>query len=72
MPNVDWKVIDADDCMRGRRSGCLYPMMGTSSLRCQSRLESQLKVMPDWLGKTTFCSCRGEIGLDLYWDKDLL
>jgi TatD DNase family protein len=69
MPNIDVASIDLMLETELRFPQCI-PMMGLHPCSVEKKFESQLYIMEDWLGKRPFAAI-GEIGLDLYWEKEL-
>ncbi|AGA76378.1 TatD family hydrolase [Echinicola vietnamensis] len=69
MPNVDVESIDAMLEAEQRYPEMCIPMMGLHPCDVDKDFEKQLYVMEDWLSKRPFVAI-GEIGTDLYWDKD--
>lgn len=70
MPNVDEASIDAMLEAEHRYPQCI-PMMGLHPCSVGKDFERQLYIVEDWLNKRSFVAV-GEIGIDLYWDKNWL
>jgi TatD DNase family protein len=70
MPNVDHASIDAMLELESRSSGQCIPMMGLHPCSVKKGFERELYLIESWLSKRKF-SAVGEIGTDLYWDKNL-
>ncbi len=69
MPNVDVETIDRMLDCETRYGELCVPMMGLHPCDVKEDFEQQLYVMEYWLNKRSFAAV-GEIGTDLYWDKD--
>ena len=68
MPNVDHTTIDAMLELESRRPQCVA-MMGLHPCSVKKDFERELYLVEEWLFKRKFAAV-GEIGTDLYWDKN--
>lgn len=68
LPNIDSTSIEAMLQLENEFPENCFPMMGLHPCSVNENVESELKLVEEWLGKRKFCAV-GEIGIDLYWDK---
>jgi len=71
LPNVDAQTVQPllDTC-RQYPDRC-FPMLGLHPTSVDKNFEQQLKLIESYLDKTEIVAI-GEIGIDLYWDKQYL
>ena len=68
LPNIDSTSIDGMLQLEKEFPENCFAMMGLHPCSVNENVESELKLVEEWLGKRKFCAV-GEIGIDLYWDK---
>lgn len=68
MPNVDSKSIEGMFEIEKQFPNNCFSMMGLHPCSVNEHVETELKIVEDWLSKRKFVAI-GEIGIDLYWDK---
>lgn len=73
LPNIDVDTIDRMMKMVEDYPGRAFPMMGIHPTHVGEDREEQLNVVRSWYGKNADAFVAvGEIGIDLYWEKDKL
>lgn len=68
LPNIDHTSIDEMLELESRHPDRCFAMMGLHPCSVTKKFEQELYRVEDWLGKRKFIAI-GEIGTDLYWDK---
>lgn len=68
LPNIDSTSIEGMLQLEKEYPENCFPMMGLHPCSVNETVETELKIVEEWLGKRKF-SAVGEIGIDLYWDK---
>lgn len=68
LPNIDSTSIEGMLQLEKEFPVNCFAMMGLHPCSVNENVESELKLVEEWLGKRKFCAV-GEIGIDLYWDK---
>jgi TatD DNase family protein len=69
LPNIDSSSIGPMNALADLYPGVCYPMMGLHPTSVKARFEKELERVENELNKRSYCGI-GEIGIDLYWDKD--
>jgi TatD DNase family protein len=68
LPNIDRSSIDPMNILADRFPGVCYAMMGLHPTSVKADFADELQIMEYELKKRPYCAI-GEIGIDLYWDK---
>lgn len=68
LPNIDSKSIDSMKRLKDKFPLQMHSMMGLHPTNVFVNFESELAIIENELSKGGFCAV-GEIGIDLYWDK---
>lgn len=68
LPNIDSKSIEPLFRLKARFPLHMHAMMGLHPTNVYENFESELAIIESELSKGGFCAV-GEIGIDLYWDK---
>jgi TatD DNase family protein len=68
MPNISSESIDVMFDVEKQFPNNCFPMMGLHPCSVGEDVETELKIVEEWLDKRNFTAI-GEIGIDLYWDK---
>lgn len=68
LPNIDSKSIDSMKRLKDKFPLQMHSMMGLHPTNVFENFESELAIIENELSKGGFCAV-GEIGIDLYWDK---
>lgn len=68
LPNIDSSSITSMLQLEKDYPGNCFAMMGLHPCSVNEKVEEELRIVEEWLGKRKFCAI-GEIGIDLYWDK---
>lgn len=71
LPNIDSRVIDDMLALEAAYPDHCHAMMGLHPCSVKEDFEAELSIVAQWLDKRPFCAI-GEIGIDLYWDKQTL
>jgi TatD DNase family protein len=71
LPNIDLDSIEAMHKLESDFPNNCHAMMGLHPCSVTENWEKELAVIKSHLDKRKYCAV-GEIGIDLYWDKDLL
>jgi TatD DNase family protein len=71
LPNVDVTTVAPLFQLCDRFPGFAFPMMGLHPTSVDRSYATQLKQIEKMLASRTYCGI-GEIGIDLYWDKQYL
>ncbi|MFM7218568.1 MAG: TatD family hydrolase [Bacteroidota bacterium] len=71
LPNIDLESIGPMLELEEKYPGKCFPMMGLHPCYVKDGWEKHLDVIESWWQRRTFCAV-GEIGIDLYWDKNHL
>jgi TatD DNase family protein len=71
LPNIDSSSIGPMNSLADHFPGVCYPMMGLHPTSVKDHYEKELEQVENELNKGSYCGI-GEIGIDLYWDKDHL
>lgn len=71
LPNIDLETIEKMKSVKERFPDSVRMMMGIHPCSVEEDWETQLLEVKAELDKGEYCAV-GEIGLDLYWDKDSL
>lgn len=68
LPNIDSTSIEGMLQLENEFPENCFAMMGLHPCSVNEKVETELKIVEEWLSKRNFCAI-GEIGIDLYWDK---
>jgi TatD DNase family protein len=71
LPNIDSETIDAMLYLEKAYKGRVYAMMGLHPCHVKENYKEELSIIKTELDKRTYIAV-GEIGIDLYWDKQYL
>jgi len=71
MPNIDVESIDKMHFLEDGNTGFFKSMMGVHPCYVTGGYQKELEVCKSWFEKRNYCAV-GEIGIDLYWDKNTL
>ncbi|WP_299460419.1 TatD family hydrolase [uncultured Microscilla sp.] len=69
LPNIDHTSIDGMLEVEAKYPDNCFAMMGLHPCSVKQDFEKELYLVEDWLNKRFFAAV-GEIGTDLYWDKN--
>ena len=71
LPNINSQTIDAMHKLCADFPTHCYPMMGLHPCDVKENYLEELQIVKSYLDKGSYVAV-GEIGIDLYWDKDTL
>ncbi|MCK4466155.1 MAG: TatD family hydrolase [Bacteroidales bacterium] len=71
LPNIDNSTVLPMLKLTGQFPEACFPMMGLHPTSVKADYNKKLIMVANWLPKEPFCAI-GEIGIDLYWDKQFL
>ena len=69
LPSIDSSEIEAMLDLENKFPKHCFAMMGLHPCYVKENYEEELSIVSDWLSRRSFKAV-GEIGLDLYWDKN--
>ena len=71
LPNIDMESIEAMHKLEDSDPSFFKSMMGVHPCYVSEDYENELETTKKWFSKRNYCAV-GEIGIDLYWEKELL
>lgn len=71
LPNIDSTTINAVNQLSRKYAEICYPMMGLHPCSVKENFHSELAIIGNELNKGEYIGI-GEIGIDLYWDRNTL
>jgi len=71
LPNIDASYTQKLIHLAEKYPQQLFPMMGLHPCSVKKNYKEEIAHVEQWLEKYSFCAI-GEIGIDLYWDKNFL